>query len=73
MAREIRIRINDDLCRTCGKCLAAKVCTVRAIVQLDPDEPPYIDLQRCYDCRLCLAACPFEAIFMMPEGQSELI
>jgi Fe-S-cluster-containing hydrogenase component 2 len=62
MAREIYLQIDDARCMACRKCLAAKVCTVRAIVQIDPDEPPYLDLQRCYDCRLCLSNCPFEAI-----------
>jgi Fe-S-cluster-containing hydrogenase component 2 len=62
MARDIRLHIDDDLCRACRKCLAARVCTVRAIVYLDPGEPPYVDVHRCYDCRLCLAACPFTAI-----------
>jgi Fe-S-cluster-containing dehydrogenase component len=62
MAREIRLRVYDKLCQACRKCLAAKVCTVKAIVQLDPDEAPYLDIQRCFDCRLCVAACPFGAI-----------
>lgn len=64
MAREIRLRINDESCQACRRCLAVKVCTVRAIVQLDLDEPPYLDIQRCFDCRLCIAACPFGAIGM---------
>jgi Fe-S-cluster-containing hydrogenase component 2 len=32
------------------------------LVQLDPDEPPFIDGSRCYGCDLCIAACPFGAI-----------
>lgn len=62
MARDIRLTIDDQICRACKRCPAAKVCKVRAIVKLDPDESPYLDLQRCYDCRLCLPACPFGAI-----------
>ena len=64
MAHDIRLQINDDQCRFCHRCLAAKVCTVRAIVQLDPDDAPYLDVRRCYDCRLCLPACPFGAVVM---------
>ena len=31
-------------------------------MRLDPDEPPFIDVGRCYDCRQCIPACPFGAI-----------
>ena len=31
-------------------------------MRLDPDESPFLDVSRCYDCRLCIPACPFEAI-----------
>lgn len=62
MLREIWLSIDEERCQACKRCLAAKVCKVRAIVTIDPGEPPYIDASRCYDCRLCLAACPFGAI-----------
>jgi Fe-S-cluster-containing hydrogenase component 2 len=29
---------------------------------MELDEPPYIDVERCYDCRLCIPACPFGAL-----------
>lgn len=60
--REIRLQIDEERCRACRRCLAAKACKVRAIVPLDPGEAPYLDITRCYDCRLCLPACPFQAI-----------
>ncbi|MFZ5903598.1 MAG: 4Fe-4S binding protein [Chloroflexota bacterium] len=44
------------------RCLAADVCKVRAIVSIDLDELPYLDIERCYDCRLCIPACPFGAV-----------
>jgi MinD superfamily P-loop ATPase len=59
--REIRLRIDEDRCRVCRHCLAAQVCKVRAIVRLDPDEPPVLDVSRCYDCRLP-ACLPLEAV-----------
>lgn len=62
MLRDIRLRIADEHCRACRTCLAGEVCKVRALVRLDPDEPPFIDVSRCYDCRLCILACPFGAI-----------
>lgn len=64
MAREIRIHIRPDSCRACRRCLAANVCKVRALVYMDPGEPPYIDIERCYDCSLCITACPFQAIVL---------
>jgi Fe-S-cluster-containing hydrogenase component 2 len=58
----IPLQINYGRCQACTPCLAADVCRVRAIVQPDPDDSPYLDLERCYDCRLCLPTCPFGAI-----------
>ena len=65
MTREIHIRIMAENCQTCGRCLAAESCKVRAILRFDPEEIPYLDVERCYDCRLCLKACPFGAIQVM--------
>ncbi len=62
MYRQIRLGIDGERCRTCRRCLAAKVCRVQAIVRLDLDEVPYLDVHRCFDCRLCIPACPFGAI-----------
>ena len=64
MARDIKIRVDDGLCQICPECLAAQACKVRAIVRYDSDEAPYLDVQRCYDCRLCLPACPFGALII---------
>ena len=62
MAREICIQVQSENCRACRRCLAAEACKVRAILRIDDDEPPYIDVERCYDCRLCIPACPFDAL-----------
>lgn len=70
MVRTINLWIDDELCRNCRRCLAAKVCTVRAIVRLDRDEAPYVDVHRCYDCRKCLPACPFGAVKNGAMGRS---
>ncbi|MDO9300039.1 MAG: 4Fe-4S binding protein [Anaerolineales bacterium] len=74
MTREIRIQIQTESCRACRRCLAADVCKVRALMRMDIDEPPYIDVERCYDCRLCIPACPFEAIALkiIPVFQSHI-
>jgi MinD superfamily P-loop ATPase len=52
----------DELCLACRKCVARKVCRSKAILQLDPGEPPFIDSNRCYGCRACIPACPNGAI-----------
>lgn len=62
MAREIRIRIELEHYHACHRCLVADSCKVRAILQIDLDEIPFLDVGRCYDCRLCISACTFEAI-----------
>lgn len=67
MAREVRIQLQTENCRTCRRCLAAEVCKVRAIVRIDLDELPYIDIERCYDCRLCIPACPFGALRVVSD------
>lgn len=54
----------DERCQACHKCLARTVCKSKAIIQLDPDEPPFIDASRCYGCHLCIATCPHEAIVL---------
>jgi MinD superfamily P-loop ATPase len=54
----------DDLCQACGKCLARSICRTKAILQLDPGEPPFIDPNRCYGCRACIPACPHVAIVL---------
>jgi MinD superfamily P-loop ATPase len=54
----------DDLCQACRKCLARKVCRTKAILQLDPGEPPFIDASLCYGCHTCIPACPHGAIVL---------
>ena len=54
----------DELCQVCRKCLARTVCKSKAIVQLDPDESPFIDASRCYGCHLCITTCPYEAVVL---------
>lgn len=54
----------DELCLACRKCLARTVCRSKAILQIDPDEPPFIDPSRCYGCQACIPACPQGAIVL---------
>jgi TPP-dependent indolepyruvate ferredoxin oxidoreductase alpha subunit len=58
----VTLFIDDDLCQVCSPCLAIQACKVRAIVTIDREEPPFVDMHRCYGCMLCLKECPFEAV-----------
>lgn len=55
-------RVNDLRCQVCDPCAARAVCRTKAIVAIDPGEPPFVDGQRCQGCRLCIPACPCRAI-----------
>jgi MinD superfamily P-loop ATPase len=54
--------IVEERCRACRKCLARQVCRPRAIMKEDPEDSSFIDASRCYGCRVCITACPFEAV-----------
>jgi MinD superfamily P-loop ATPase len=54
----------DELCQACCKCAARTVCRTKAILQIDPGEPPFIDANRCYGCHACVPACPNQAIIL---------
>ena len=62
MDRFVYLQIDPDLCRCCTHCKASRVCRLKAIVQIDPGEQPYLDIDRCRDCRVCQSACPFGAV-----------
>jgi MinD superfamily P-loop ATPase len=57
--------INWEICQTCTPCLARRVCKPHALMQIDADEPPYIDFTRCTNCAQCVLACCCEAIVMV--------
>ena len=54
----------DEHCQACRRCLARKVCRTKAILQIDPGEPPFIDASLCYGCHSCIPACPHGAIVL---------
>jgi TPP-dependent indolepyruvate ferredoxin oxidoreductase alpha subunit len=54
--------VDDDLCTACYRCDARRACTIKALLQIDPYEPPFVDTHRCMGCFDCVEACPNEAI-----------
>jgi MinD superfamily P-loop ATPase len=70
MAHQVFLKVDFERCRVCKRCLAAQACKLRAIMKIDPDEPPFIESSRCRDCRVCVPTCPFRAIVV--EGGYQL-
>jgi len=56
--------VDAAACLACYKCMARPFCRSKALVQLDPGEPPFIDASRCYGCDLCIVECPVGAIHL---------
>ena len=56
--------INWDICESCTPCEARLVCKTRAIINIDQDEPPYIEFSRCTRCGDCVLSCLYHAISM---------
>ncbi|HEC35005.1 MAG TPA: hypothetical protein ENI39_00535 [Anaerolineae bacterium] len=54
--------VDESRCQACLKCVARNACRVKAIVAIDPGEPPFIDGNLCYGCLVCVPACPYGAI-----------
>lgn len=57
-------RCRPDLCAD-GRCLARPACSVKAVYQEEPFEPPVLDWSRCRACSKCVAACPARAITLV--------
>lgn len=79
-AARARVRIHLDpfegchrihLCRQCKRAACAEACPEGAISRHSEDSYSYwvIDYARCTDCRACIEACPFEALFYDPIGK----
>lgn len=57
-------RCQPDQCAE-GQCAVRKVCSVRAISQEEPFDPPMVDWARCRACSKCVAACPLKALSLV--------
>ncbi len=56
------LTIDQQACYGCRRCLGARVCPSKAIRSIDPGEAPYIDVDLCRECMVCIPACPSGAI-----------
>jgi MinD superfamily P-loop ATPase len=54
--------VATDLCQRCAQCSSRLVCRSKALIRIDPEDPPFVDTSRCYGCNVCIPACPFGAL-----------
>lgn len=54
--------VDAGTCRTCRKCMARQACRLKALVQFEASELPYVDQVLCRGCLVCVEKCPFQAI-----------
>ncbi|RLI05683.1 4Fe-4S ferredoxin [Candidatus Bathyarchaeota archaeon] len=54
--------VDPSKCLRCFKCPPIEVCPSKAISRLDPDEPPFVDVEYCLGCGECAKKCPAAAI-----------
>ena len=54
-------------CLKCEICLAAEVCSTKAILRVDPDGPAFIEQSVCYGCGDCVGKCSGKAITIKEE------
>jgi MinD superfamily P-loop ATPase len=55
-------RVDADKCKVCQRCPVRKSCKMRALVQFEAHELPYVDRELCRGCLVCVEECPFRAI-----------
>ena len=61
-ARNTMLKVDDDLCAICKKCIARSVCRGNAFRRFDREDSPFIDMSRCWGCMDCVPVCPHNAV-----------
>jgi MinD superfamily P-loop ATPase len=59
-----RAIIDPQKCLRCKKCLAAKVCPVKAIFRIDEEESAVVEVRLCHGCGDCVIVCKAGAIVL---------
>jgi Fe-S-cluster-containing hydrogenase component 2 len=67
-ARPSVVWVDDTICNRCDNCDAKRACRTKVILQIDPGEPPFVDVHRCMGCMDCVSACPMGAIKIVTNG-----
>jgi MinD superfamily P-loop ATPase len=63
--------VDAELCKTCRRCRARRVCRTRAITQIEAGDLPLVEWERCLGCMVCVPECPHGAIRKPGIGSSE--
>ncbi len=66
----VMLKIDDAVCRACGRCLAGEACRGNAFVRFSRGESPFIDTSKCWGCLICMPACPFGAVVQHLYGDA---
>jgi MinD superfamily P-loop ATPase len=54
--------VDAGKCRACRKCQARGSCRLKALVQFESNELPYVNQELCRGCLVCIEECQFGAI-----------
>jgi len=63
--------VQEGKCLGCIPCQARLACKSKALIQIDGEDPPFVDASRCFGCHTCIVACPAEAISLPRDKERE--
>lgn len=68
---ELHMEIRSERCNQCEEAPCVDVCPTGASHYSDFGEIVLIDHDECIGCKACIAACPYDARFINPEGYAD--
>jgi Fe-S-cluster-containing dehydrogenase component len=63
-----RLEIRSERCNHCDRPPCVGCCPTGASHVADPGRVVLVDAHRCIGCKACLAACPYDARYVHPQG-----